>query len=166
MCVSFDSDPTKASSNFTKHNVTFSEAYESIHDPNAIWLFDTEHSDDEDRFVSIGLSHSGKLLFTVYTMREEVYEHSKKALLAGKHVLCESPIAYTREQCQELYALAKENNLILMDAIKTAYSTAYERLLLMAKGGKIGKVVSIDAVCTSLRDGISIEGNRSFKEME
>lgn len=60
--------------------------------------------------------------------------------------------------CQELYALAKEKNLILMDAIKTAYSTAYERLLLMAKGGKIGKVVSIDAVCTSLRDGISIEG--------
>ena len=94
----------------------------------------------------------------IISMPEKHYEHSKKALLAGKHVLCESPIAYTREQCQELYALAKKKNLILMDAIKTAYSTAYERLLLMAKGGKIGKVVSIDAVCTSLRDGISIEG--------
>ena len=94
----------------------------------------------------------------IISMPDKHYEHSKKALLAGKHVLCESPIAYTREQCQELYALAKEKNLILMDAIKTAYSTAYERLLLMAKGGKIGKVVSIDAVCTSLRDGISIEG--------
>lgn len=94
----------------------------------------------------------------IISMPDKHYEHSKKALLAGKHVLCESPIAYTQEQCQELYALAKEKNLILMDAIKTAYSTAYERLLLMAKGGKIGKVVSIDAVCTSLRDGISIEG--------
>ena len=45
-----------------------------------------------------------------------------------------------------------------MDAIKTAYSTAYERLVLLAKSGKIGKVVSVDAVCTSLRDGISIAG--------
>ncbi|MBQ5337602.1 MAG: Gfo/Idh/MocA family oxidoreductase, partial [Oscillospiraceae bacterium] len=95
---------------------------------------------------------------------ENHYKHCKEALLAGKHVLCESPVAYTREQCQELFALAKEKNLILMDAIKTAYSTAYERLILMAKGGKIGRVVSVDAVCTSLRDGISIEGTDLSKK--
>ncbi|ETP72436.1 cytidyltransferase-related enzyme [Lachnospiraceae bacterium JC7] len=95
---------------------------------------------------------------------ENHYADSKKALLAGKHVLCESPIAYTREETKELYALAAEKNLIIMDAIKTAYSTAYERLLLMAKGGKIGKVVSVDAVCTSLRDGISIEGTDLSKK--
>ena len=89
---------------------------------------------------------------------ESHYEDSKKALLSGKHVLCESPVAYTKAQCQELYLISREKKLILMDAIKTAYSTAYERLILMAKGGKIGKVVSVDAVCTSLRDGISIEG--------
>lgn len=89
---------------------------------------------------------------------ENHYSDCKTALLAGKHVLCESPIAYTREQCLELQALAAEKKLILMDAIKTAYSTAYERLLLIAKGGKIGQVVCVDAVCTSLRDGISLEG--------
>ena len=79
-------------------------------------------------------------------------------------MLCESPIAYTREECKKLYALSEKNGLILMDAIKTAYSTAYERLLLMAKSGKIGKVVSVDAVCTSLRDGISIEGTDLSKK--
>ena len=89
---------------------------------------------------------------------EQHYLHAKQALEAGRHVLCESPMAYKREECKELYELAKEKKLILMDAIKTAYSRAYERLLLMVKGGKIGKVVSVDAVCTSLRDGISIEG--------
>ena len=89
---------------------------------------------------------------------ENHYSDCKTALLAGKHVLCESPLAYTREQCLELHALAAEKKLILMDAIKTAYSTAYERLLLIAKGGKIGQVVCVDAVCTSLRDGISLEG--------
>lgn len=89
---------------------------------------------------------------------ENHYDHTKKALEAGKHVLCESPIAYTADECSELYTIAQEKRLVLMDAIKTAYSTAYERLILLAKSGKIGRVVSIDAVCTSLRDGISIEG--------
>ncbi len=93
----------------------------------------------------------------IISMPEKHYEHAKKALLAGKHVLCESPVALTKAECKELFTIAKERNLILMDAIKTAYSTAYERLVLMAKGGRIGKVVSVDAVCTSLRDGISIE---------
>jgi choline-phosphate cytidylyltransferase len=102
--------------------------------------------------------------FYIISKPEKHYGHTKKALMAGKHVLCESPVAYTKEQCKELYALAAAKNLILMDAIKTAYSTAYERLLLMAKGGKIGKVVSVDAVCTSLRDGISIEGTDLSKK--
>ena len=45
-----------------------------------------------------------------------------------------------------------------MDAIKTAYATAYERLILLSTTGRIGKVVSVDSVCTSLKDGISIAG--------
>lgn len=89
---------------------------------------------------------------------EKHYIDSKKALLAGKHVLCESPIAYTRAEAEELFKIAKERNLIMMDAIKTAYSTAYDRLILLVKGGNIGKVVSIDTVCTSLKDGLTIEG--------
>lgn len=89
---------------------------------------------------------------------EKHYIDSKKALLAGKHVLCESPIAFSKQESDELFEIAKEHDLIMMDAIKTAYATAYERLVLLAKGGKIGKVVSVDSVCTSLRDGLTIEG--------
>ena len=86
------------------------------------------------------------------------YIDSKKALLAGKHVLCESPVSLKESECRELFALAKERGLILMEAIKTAYSTAYERLVLLAKAGKIGEVISVDSVCTSLRDGITVGG--------
>lgn len=89
---------------------------------------------------------------------EEHYAHVRKALKSGKHVLCEAPIACTKAECREVYSLAADRQLILMEAIKTAYSTAYQRLLLLAKSGKIGEVVSVDAVCTSLRDGITIEG--------
>ena len=94
----------------------------------------------------------------IVTQPEKHYSDTKKALLAGKHVLCESPIALKGTECTELFDLAKSKNLVLLDAIKTAYSTAYERLVLLAKAGKIGDVISVDSVCTSLRDGITIEG--------
>lgn len=94
----------------------------------------------------------------VISKPENHYSDTKKALLAGKHVLCESPLAFSREECIELFEIAQKLDLILMEAIKTAYSTAYERLVLLAKSGKIGDVVSVDSTCTSLRDGITLEG--------
>ena len=66
--------------------------------------------------------------------------------------LNESPIALSENDFGELKDLALKNDLILMDSIKTAYSTAYNRLLLLLKGGKIGDIYSIDATCTSLKD--------------
>lgn len=83
---------------------------------------------------------------------EKHYSEIKKLLIERKSVICESPITDDSKKCRELLTLAKEKNCILMDGIKTAYSTAYNRLLLLVKSGKIGKVVSIDATCTSLKD--------------
>ncbi len=80
------------------------------------------------------------------------YSHIKFALENGVHVLCESPIALCAEEVNELFALAKERECVLMEGIKTAYSTAFSRLVLLVKSGKIGEVVSVDATCTSLRD--------------
>lgn len=78
------------------------------------------------------------------------YNQVKEALLNGKHVLCESPVALSIKEWNELQELAKTNGVILMDAIKTAFATAYSRLLLQLKAGKIGDIVSVDATCTSL----------------
>ena len=83
---------------------------------------------------------------------QEHYSHIKQALLLHKHVLTLTPITIKLQQYHELLTLAKENNCILMDALKTAYSTAYTRLLLLAKSGRIGQIVSVDAVCTNLDD--------------
>ena len=76
----------------------------------------------------------------------------RQALECGKHVLVEMPVAVEESHLQELYELADAKGLILMPAMKTAYATAYNRLLLLLKTGKIGKVVSVDATCTSIRD--------------
>lgn len=80
------------------------------------------------------------------------YEQVKLALQANKHVLCESPVAISTKDYDELHEIAQERNLLLMDSIKTAYSTAYNRMLVLAKGGKIGGIVSVDSICTSLSD--------------
>ena len=86
------------------------------------------------------------------TVPEKHEQQIRAAIEAGKHVLVESPITLDPATTSELFALAKEKNVILMESIKTAYATAYDRLLLLVKSGKIGQVVSIDSVCTSLKD--------------
>ena len=78
------------------------------------------------------------------------YDQIKQALLRGKHILCESPIAMRVEQWRELTDIARRQGLVLMDSIKTAYSLAYHRLRLLAKSGIIGDIYSVDATCTSL----------------
>lgn len=80
------------------------------------------------------------------------YSQIKQALLAGKHVICESPVTINVKDYQELKNLANSKNLVLMDAVKTAYSLAYNRMLLLVKSGIIGEIKSVDAVCTSLSD--------------
>lgn len=83
---------------------------------------------------------------------EKHYYQIKAALENGKHVLCESPISVTTKEWEELTALATKKGVVLMDAIRTAYSTAYYRMLLLVKSGRIGQVISVDASCSSLRD--------------
>ena len=78
------------------------------------------------------------------------YEHVSRALEKGCHVLCESPIAITVEQLEKLRQQARAQNCQLADSLKTAYSMAYYRLILLAKSGAIGQVVSVDATCTSM----------------
>lgn len=110
----------------------------------------------EQKKLSIVTNNYDELLKSVdalYIKSEHKYHYSqiKKALKLGKSVLCESPITLNEKQCIELFELAKANNCILMDAIRTAYSTAYERLLLLLRSGKIGDIVSINVTCTSIK---------------
>lgn len=91
------------------------------------------------------------------------YNEVKLALNSGKHVLCESPICISVAEWKELKDIANGNGCILMDAIRTAYSTAFSRLLVLVKSGKIGEVVSVDATITSLRDFSSGETDEMDK---
>lgn len=86
----------------------------------------------------------------IQTHPRDHVRHIRKALEAGRHVICESPIALSSDDCKALFDFAASEKLVLMDAIKTAYATAYNRMLLLIKSGKIGNIMSVDATCTSL----------------
>jgi uncharacterized DUF497 family protein len=65
--LDFASDPEKAASNLLKHGVSFEEAISVfLGDPSAYTDFDVDHSDDDERFFTIGISRTGKFLFIVH----------------------------------------------------------------------------------------------------
>lgn len=69
MSLGFDWDFRKAGKNFRKHGVSFEEATTVFADPWAVTIFDPLHSDEEDRFVTLGDSYRQRLLVVVYTER-------------------------------------------------------------------------------------------------
>ena len=73
------------------------------------------------------------------------YGYIKKSLLAGKHVLCEIPFTLKKDEALELYRLAEDNNLVLMEACKTAYCPAFGHIVTLIKSGIIGDVVDVKA---------------------
>lgn len=83
---------------------------------------------------------------------EKHYQDVLHAMENGKHVICGAPLCLSGEDSRKLYEYAKRHGLVLMEEIKTASSTAYNRLQLIANSGVIGKILSIDATCTSLKD--------------
>ncbi len=87
----------------------------------------------------------------IYSHPRDHYRQARFAIERGRHVLLELPMTLGEEETRGLFRLADERGVVLMAGCKTAYATAYRRLVLLAMGGMIGKVVSVDAVCTSLR---------------
>lgn len=73
------------------------------------------------------------------------YEYTKRALYAGKHVLCEIPFMLSAEQARELYDYAESHNLVLLEASKTAFCPSFNHLVTLVKSGVIGDVVDVKA---------------------
>ena len=72
MRVKFQWDPEKAERNLRVHGVTFEDASSVFGDPLAASMPDPLHSEDEWRFVTIGLCSSGRLLVVVHVNRGEI----------------------------------------------------------------------------------------------
>ena len=69
MDITFEWDAAKASLNKKKHNISFGEAKTVFFDENAIVIHDPDHSDNEERFVILGLSAIARLLVVCHCFR-------------------------------------------------------------------------------------------------
>jgi len=69
--VIFEWDQSKARVNLRKHDVSFEEAESVFYDPESLTIADPDHSEDEFRFVDIGISNHNRVLVVVYTERKD-----------------------------------------------------------------------------------------------
>ena len=68
--MDYEWDPAKARRNAAKHSVDFADAVIALSDDSAATIPDPD-SEDEDRFVSLGMDPNGRVLVTVFTHRGE-----------------------------------------------------------------------------------------------
>jgi uncharacterized protein len=71
MLVDFEWDPRKAATNLSKHRVSFAEATTVFRDPHVVSFVDEAHSMNEDRWVTMGTSATGRFLVVCPTFSKE-----------------------------------------------------------------------------------------------
>ena len=69
--IRFEWDENKNQINIDKHGISFEEAMTVFYDPDALVTHDEDHSDDEDRFLILGISEALHLLIVCHCYREE-----------------------------------------------------------------------------------------------
>lgn len=67
MFYDFDWDPNKAKTNLQKHGVSFRLATSVLHDPLALTIYDEDHSESEERWITLGKANNGQTLVVVHT---------------------------------------------------------------------------------------------------
>jgi len=80
MALEFEWDPAKAEANLKNHGVSFDEATTVFRDTLSITISDPDHSESEDRFIDIGMSHRMQLLVVSYTERRD-----KIRIISARH---------------------------------------------------------------------------------
>jgi hypothetical protein len=70
--LQFEWDPEKAKKNLKKHGVSFEEASTIFDDPQFISFLDEEHSEDEERHITIGMSDKMRLVMAAHTERRNL----------------------------------------------------------------------------------------------
>jgi D-xylose 1-dehydrogenase (NADP+, D-xylono-1,5-lactone-forming) len=79
-------------------------------------------------------------------------EWAVRALAAGKHVLCEKPLALDLSQARRMALAAEEADRLLVEAVWCRWHPRFRRLVDLARGGDLGDVVSVDSAFTFRAD--------------
>jgi len=80
----FEWNPIKAKENLRKHRISFDRAAEVVLDPLAVSIIDQEHSEDEERWVSLGKDRGGRVLILVHTFLEVSAEECTVRIISAR----------------------------------------------------------------------------------
>jgi uncharacterized DUF497 family protein len=84
MRYDFDWDPRKAKANARKHQVSFERATTTFRDPNLLSIPDEEHSETEERWITIGLDENGILLVLVHTFERVLANSARIRVISAR----------------------------------------------------------------------------------
>jgi uncharacterized protein len=90
----FEWDHKKARDNFNKHGVAFDEAATVFSDSKALSIFDLDHNESEDRWITMGLSERGRLLIVIHTFREESEDSVTIRIISSRKATKQETTAY------------------------------------------------------------------------
>jgi len=93
----FEWDPKKARNNLKKHKVSFERALSIFLDPHAITIFDEEHSEREDRWITMGIDRIGILLVAVHTFQQINNEKYKIRIISTRKATRKETKQYREE---------------------------------------------------------------------
>jgi uncharacterized DUF497 family protein len=93
----FEWDPIKARQNARKHRVTFERGATVFLDPNALSLFDEQHSEEEERWITLGMDQSGALLVVSHTYHDEAENSARVRLLSVRKATKKETKQYQRK---------------------------------------------------------------------
>ncbi len=91
MRYQFDWDPLKEESNVSKHHLSFRRAAAIFRDPNQLTVYDDDHSEEEDRWITMGFDSNGILSVVVHTFEQVSEDRCEiRIISARKATLAES----------------------------------------------------------------------------
>ncbi len=145
--INYDSDRFIEESEFVK-NISITSSYTDTKKPresNSKQQKAKKHYENYDEFLKSDI----EAVYICVDIKHQ-YKHTKKALLAKKHVLCENPIATDNDKLNELFNIAKQNNVLLLMALKTAFMPAFNKLIEEINSGIIGDIKEVRSTFSSL----------------
>jgi len=93
----FEWDPAKARQNARKNRVTFERGATVFLDPNALSLLDEQHSEEEERWITLGLDQTGALLVVSHTYHEETENSARVRLISARKATKNETKQYQRK---------------------------------------------------------------------
>ncbi|MBF0240458.1 MAG: BrnT family toxin [SAR324 cluster bacterium] len=97
MEYNFEWDRKKAKKNLSKHKISFEHAATAFKDPNAISIFDEDHSeDDEERWLTLGTSSNGSILVICHTYHQIASKAVTIRIISGRKATKKEETQYWR----------------------------------------------------------------------